>query len=211
MKKYAYLLLLFITMHACKKDCIEKADEFIPVKPEMRNSIPYQDGQVVNFNRSGEIYSFVVNVKLDTATYATYICRECCTDTLFEKQESFLVELYDSIHYVRFTLNTNGGDQNKMYLNVNPFTNDYVIGSDVYYSLKSDGSFNCDFNPLYSGYGTVCHETITLGSTLYHNVAEINHESVWRYDVQKVYYSQEKGILRVLFWASNEWELVLVE
>ena len=202
MKKCAYLILACLTMYSCKKDkeCIEKESQFRFLKSEVKSSMPYQDGQIVNFERAGEIYSFVVDSELDTVKDIIWgFCEDCCSDSVFKYEEQLHIELYDSTHHVRFEFDIKGLSQS-MFLDVYPFTigQHSNASSTLYYSLDSEGDFICNYDSVTQN-GAVCHDTITIGSTLYHDVAEIRHQWGWFYDTRKVFYSQEKGILKVTF------------
>ena len=207
-------MLVMMSMVSCEKhwECIEHEDEFLFLKPEVKNSIPYQDGQIVNFERAGEIYSFVVDSKLDTVRGLWSICNECCSDSVFRYEELLFVELYDSIHQMRFSF-TSRGHYRTMFLAVYPFTiGQYSDASTVLmYSLDTGGDFICDYDSLITLNGTICHDTITIGSTLYYDVAEIRYNPGWFFDTRQVFYSQEKGILKVTFRYDVIDELIHIE
>jgi hypothetical protein len=212
MKKCAILMLAFMTMYSCKKECIEREDESYQLKSELIGSIPYQKGQVLSFDRGGEVYSFVVTAfQHDTIEDMWYTCEACCSDTIFVYEERLFVELYDSIHQFKFEFNCRGISES-MFLDVYPFAvgQHANASSTISYSFDSTDNFTCNYSEVTLN-GTICHDTITIGTVLYYDVAEIRHNYGWFHDVYQLFYSREKGIIKVTFRENIGVELTLVE
>lgn len=199
-------------MYSCKQECLEWEDPAYYLSPGLKSSVPYQEGQMVNFDRAGEVYSFeVTKVEVDTMK-SFYNFREgYCADSIFLFEETFHTELYDSVHHVKFAFNANVYNPS-MYVSVYPLASGQHenASTDLFYHIDSLENFVCDYSP-YTMNGTICHDTITIGSTLYHDVAELSSNSGWLHAIRKVFYSQEKGILKVTFRASFNEEFVLIE
>lgn len=206
------ILVLVTLVTSCKKDCHENEDAYHALKPEMLSSIPYQEGQTINFDSGGEIHSFAVTRTRDTIIYSSAACIPCCVDTLFTFEEQLNVELYDSTHHVRFDFNARGPSQ-AMYIDVYPFTSGQHANasSTLRYVVDTLGTYVCNMDTTISVNGSICHDTITIGSTLYNDVVEIRHQHGWVYDTKKVFYSQDKGILKVTFRNNAIDEFILVE
>lgn len=204
-------MLVLLMAQACKEPCVETKDLLYGLHPQVVGSLPYQHGQTINFQRGGELYSFDVEYHRDTISNVNPSCPECCTESVTLSEEVLQILLYDSVHEVKFRFGS-GGVFGSVYIDIFPFaTGQHANASSTpYYKLDSLGNFICNPDTSITN-GTICHDTITIGSTLYYDVAELRYSYGWFYDVRKVYYSQEKGIIKIKWRYDVLEEMVLVE
>lgn len=193
--------LFFVTIFftSC---CEEKRDKVNYIQAGLIESIPYQNEQPIIFtNNAGDNVIFSVSRGQGTDERFSYPCSDCCSENTLILKEFFYVYLTDSVDRTqngeqavfRISFFTSSELDSLMLLNVKPEGIDEYNSSLDYY-VNTQGEFICFGN-------RTCHDSMTMGNNTYYNVLEIINPSAgsgYR-EVYQLFYSQEKGILKIVF------------
>jgi hypothetical protein len=176
------LSLLFLI--SCSEDeC--KGRESFEIFPEVKEAIPYFDGDIVRFiGNDGSAFSVTVERVLEVTTPdMPFICDELLTVELREGA--------NDIPFIEFV--QRGSTQDLVpVVQITVFFNREGEGNTSFISINDDDSLTTPFS------GTpVFHNSIVFGNNDYNDVLEINYETSLDDDsIVQLFYNQMHGLLQ---------------
>lgn len=184
---FAFLLsgfLLATILSGCKKD-----DDILPVSQYLKDMIQYKHGQIVRFVSTD-------NEEITAKLEVEESFEECTTCQPVEKRQVFEYILRNTANVdypIVATLQIIDRAENEVFMTMFSPVSNFIAGRGFNFkTVDKTSEFFID-NKYY-----FFHKDITIGSTVYKNVLEINYEidQVPEFEVSFLYYTKEKGIIK---------------